>query len=73
MAQPSRTTWPEYAQRPVICAGCGTRVTLKQAWRCWFDERTQEGAVWHRACDPHRMNIHNSMQGRPWTAERRQK
>lgn len=54
MAEPSRTTWPDYAVRPVICPTCQLRITLKHAWTCWWDERTQQGFIWHRDCQPGR-------------------
>ncbi len=57
MAQPSRTSWPDYAPRPVMCSECGRRVTLKQAHRSLWDEQTRVGSVRHRECERFRVRV----------------
>lgn len=58
MANPSRTEWPDWVARPVFCCFCEKRVTLKQAHRTLWDERTRKGRVWHTACDQSRVALH---------------
>lgn len=57
MAQASRTEWPDYAVRPVMCSECGTRVILKSNWRCSYNVRARNGRIWHTACDPFRVRV----------------
>lgn len=57
MAQPSRTSWPDWAARPVMCSECGGRVTLKQAHRSLWDELARTGTVRHRECERFRVRV----------------
>ena len=57
MASPSRTEWPDYAVRPVMCHECGTRVILKDSWECFYDVRARQGFVRHTRCRPYRVRV----------------
>lgn len=50
MAKPSRTEWPDWVVRPVMCSKCSTRVTLKDAHWTHYDVATRKGSVYHWAC-----------------------
>lgn len=58
LANPSRTEWPNWLARPPMCYYCGLRVTLKQYHRTFWDERIQEGRVWHTGCEPIKVALH---------------
>lgn len=54
MANPSRTEFPDYVEKPVMCERCGTRVILKDKWVCYFDVAANHGWVRHIDCTQRR-------------------
>lgn len=47
MAKASEHKWASWQKPPVICPGCGKRVTLKQAFSADYHKGT-----YHAACKP---------------------
>lgn len=48
----SEHKWPDWVTTPVLCAGCGDRVTLKQSFFQSFELGT-----FHAACAPYRVTL----------------